>query len=178
MDEQVFWPLLEDAKCDATDDQHLVEMLTTKLTELPGKELFEYHDLYLRFIDAADKWPLWDAIYLINGGCGDDSWFDFRDFLISRGQTIYERTVSDPESLLDDKLDKYNEWPFGEYHYHSAAEAAYRIKLGRPDDYEISIPMNFKWSETAGQRIDTESESDIKKHFPRIWDWQQTLKDV
>ena len=171
MNEQSFWSALHDARYESRDDRHFRELLIKTLVRLSKSELFRFHELYLRFMDSADKWPLWDAIYLINGGCSDDSWFDFRDYLISRGRTVYQRIVSDPESLID-RLDKYNQWPFGEYHFHSAAENAYRIQKGSPDDCEISIPTKFKWTKTAGKRVDLENNAEIKKHFPRIWEWQ------
>ena len=38
---------------------------------------------------------------MINGGCSDDGFIDFRYGLISQGRDIYEAAVKDPDSLAD-----------------------------------------------------------------------------
>lgn len=42
---------------------------------------------------------LWGAAYIISGGCSDDGFHYFRDWLISEGQATYEAALADPESL-------------------------------------------------------------------------------
>ena len=41
-------------------------------------------------MDQAYSWPLWGAAYVINGGCSDDTFTDFRAALISRGRQAFE----------------------------------------------------------------------------------------
>jgi hypothetical protein len=45
--------------------------------------------------------PLWAAAYVINGGCSDDGFENFRSRLITQGRQVYERTVADPDTLAD-----------------------------------------------------------------------------
>jgi len=50
----------------------------------------------------AYTWDLWVVAWLCAGGlCSDDGFEYFRWWLISRGRQLYERAVSDPDSLVD-----------------------------------------------------------------------------
>jgi Protein of unknown function (DUF4240) len=52
-----------------------------------------------------EPWTPLLAAYVINGGCGDDSFQDFRASLIFRGRTSFRNAVTDPESLADKAID-------------------------------------------------------------------------
>lgn len=39
------------------------------------------------------------AAYVINGGCSDDGFIDFRSWLIAQGKAVYDAALADPESL-------------------------------------------------------------------------------
>ena len=49
----------------------------------------------------AYTWPLWGAAHLMEGGCSDDGFIDFRYGLISRGQQVFEAALADPDALAD-----------------------------------------------------------------------------
>jgi hypothetical protein len=42
---------------------------------------------------------------VINGGCSDDGFMDFRATLISMGRKFYERALADPDSLAATEFD-------------------------------------------------------------------------
>ena len=42
---------------------------------------------------------------MLHGGCGDDTFSDFRAYLISLGRQVYEAARADPDSLADVPLD-------------------------------------------------------------------------
>jgi len=94
---------------------------------------------------------------------GDDSFFYFQDFLVSRGQQVYERVLADPESLLDGLDPKSGEWPYREIHFRSAAMDVYEERNG------TDLPWTFQWSELSGTSIDYDDEEQVKRTFPRIW---------
>jgi hypothetical protein len=81
-----------DRKCD---------LLRVRLDKLNDQDLRDFIDHF----DAADAkaytWPLWGAAYVMNGGCSDDAFSDFRATLISLGRNVYEAALSDPDSLAD-----------------------------------------------------------------------------
>jgi hypothetical protein len=47
------------------------------------------------------RWDLWAAGKFVNGGMGEDSFSDFRGWIISRGRSVYERVQEEPDSLAD-----------------------------------------------------------------------------
>ena len=49
----------------------------------------------------ANRWDLWAAAHLALGGASDDSFLDFRNWLISHGRETYERASADPASIAD-----------------------------------------------------------------------------
>ncbi|HET9518281.1 MAG TPA: DUF4240 domain-containing protein, partial [Actinoplanes sp.] len=44
---------------------------------------------------------LWAAAYLINGGCSDEGFDDFRGWLVAQGREVVARAVREPDSLAE-----------------------------------------------------------------------------
>ena len=49
----------------------------------------------------AYRWDLWAAAYLIQGGCSDDGFEYFCDWLISLGKHRFEAALRNPDSLAE-----------------------------------------------------------------------------
>jgi Protein of unknown function (DUF4240) len=49
----------------------------------------------------AGRADLWGAAFILNGGCSDDGFNDFRGWLIAQGRTVYEAALENPDSLAD-----------------------------------------------------------------------------
>lgn len=92
-----FWKLIESTK-RSDPDEH-VEKLVGKLVKMDEKSIFEFGRHWDSFHTKAYMWALWGAAYIINGGCSDDGFIDFRSWLILQGEAIYSAALSDPESL-------------------------------------------------------------------------------
>jgi len=45
------------------------------------------------------SWELWGAAYVIGGGCSDDSFSDFRSWIISLGKEGYQLALEKPDDL-------------------------------------------------------------------------------
>ncbi len=54
----------------------------------------------LKRLDAY-RWNLWGVAHLICGYCRDDSFDDFRRWLISQGRQTFERVLQNPEAVID-----------------------------------------------------------------------------
>ena len=50
---------------------------------------------------ASGTQDLWAAAYLINGGCSDEGFDNFRGWLIAHGRDILARSVRSPDSLAE-----------------------------------------------------------------------------
>ena len=95
---------------------------------------------------------------------------DFRDYLISRGGRVYNRTMNDPETLLDDQLVN-GEWQYSQEYFQGIAD-------------EVAKEKNWtgvgNWFPTRranpGKMIDTGNEAEIKQAFPRVYKhWKQVM---
>jgi hypothetical protein len=128
MDEAQFWDIIESGgKKARTDPERQLAAVRKQLAKLPPEEVRDFHRLFNEKLTTAYSWDLWGAAYLINGGCSDDGFVYFRAWLISRGRTVYEAAIQNPDSLAgqtdpdrDDyefeelwglALDVYKEWP-------------------------------------------------------------------
>src|ERR1700683_4262441 len=97
-----FWNIVERVHAASSQDMDAkCKLLGQELRRLPPSEVesFEGHffDLWYR----AYNWEVWDAAYIINGGCSDDGFMDFRAVLISLGRSTYEEAINNADSLAD-----------------------------------------------------------------------------
>ena len=100
MDESTFWSLVETARAESAGAQpNQAERLRAMLEGLPPEEILEFERLFVRFHHQAYRWDLWAAAELIEGGCSDDGFSDFRAGLIALGREAYDKALAAPGSL-------------------------------------------------------------------------------
>jgi hypothetical protein len=100
MDDTAFWQLMADTRADAgnaTNKQS--DLLEQRLRRLPAKHIAEFERIRQGLDRQAYTYELWGAAYLIEDGCSDDCFRDFRGYLISLGRDPYEAALRDPDSL-------------------------------------------------------------------------------
>ena len=158
MKESRFWEIIQqahdkagpnmDEKCDA---------IKTALSNLPADEAIEFYRLFDSMMDRAYSWPLWAAAYIVNGGCSDDGFMDFRSSLISRGPTAFERVLSDPESLAEEEFDE-DSWFYEGYQY--AVTNGVKMAAGL-----IPAPTMQPPTEPSGQAW---KENEVYLLFPKL----------
>jgi len=107
MTESEFWQYAT-ANDLASDSDTLANELTAQLTPLDDHALatFDKH-FNLRMRDSY-TWELWGAAFIIAGCNSEFAFAEFRCWLISRGEAIFNQALKDPDSLstLDVVLDK------------------------------------------------------------------------
>ena len=83
MDTSHFWRLIEQSKTESGGIcTKQVAALTSILLELPADEIEEFDIIFYRFHAQAYRNDVWAAAYIMNGGCSDDGFLDFRSWLI------------------------------------------------------------------------------------------------
>ncbi len=160
-----FWSLIDKSRAIGQgDDNSQREALVQALRALEDSEIIEFSKQYHSHMVRSYRWDISNAVLLIEGYLGDDGFWDFMDFLVSRGKEVYERVLQDPESLLDHPLD------YDELYFSAAASEAYRLKRGLDIHDDLEIPGDYKWPEDLfGERIDDDDEEAIRERYPRIW---------
>jgi hypothetical protein len=159
MDEDQFWIIIQTAKTNANGDfEQQQEELAKELRKLTPDDIILFGNRFRYFRGQANTWELWGAIYIIHGGCGDDSFGDFREWVIGQGKEFYYQTIKEPETLVEVDTDKIEEVEWEGLGY--VPSAVFEELTGQ------DMPYLFQEkSETTGTEW---SEQDLKQLFPRL----------
>ncbi len=161
MDEQKFWDLIQSAHIQSNGDMDgKSQVIKESISKLSTEDATVFLDIFDSMMDKAYSWPLWGAAYVINGGCSDDSFTDFRSSLISRGKDKFIQAVTNPDSLADEKYDE-DLWFFEGFQY--AITEGVEENIGSSLDKTTSHP-----EEPSGEPWGEEPE-ELKTKYPRLW---------
>jgi hypothetical protein len=153
-----FWDIVEEVKKQSSDDwESRPENLKQVLMAQGIESIQQFHKDYYKKLSEAYRWDLWGAAYLINGGCSDDGFDYFLDFLISEGKEVYEAALKSPDSLAD--LDDIEGAELGSYRY--AINEAYE-ELANEEITDDDIEYHAR---PSGEEWD---EDDLDAMFPRL----------
>jgi hypothetical protein len=94
-----FWEHIRKTKRRDPDAQ--VEKLDKRLAKLPPEEIIDFLHWWDTMMREAYQYNLWGAAYLINGGCSDDGFEYFCNWLVLQGRDVFQAAVSNPDSLAD-----------------------------------------------------------------------------
>lgn len=154
MSPKEFWAVID--TCRTSPD------LERRLVELGFDTVVSFARTNLWLTRRAYSYDLWAAAYTIRGGCSDDSFMDFRDWLISRGQDVYEAAMADPESLAEDPCEPpfdglVSMAIFGAFEQGPDGQDAYyeRVYAGFPP---APRPSGEDWE-----------DEDLPARCPRLW---------
>ncbi|ANE53574.1 hypothetical protein SY85_17710 [Flavisolibacter tropicus] len=161
MDEGQFWRIIQTAKDSAIGDyEQQQEELANELRKLTLDNIILFGNRFRYFRGQANTWELWGAIYIIHGGCGDDSFNDFREWVIGQGSEFYYRTVNDPETLVDVDTAKIENVEWEGLSYVPAAVFEELTGQAMPYPYREKL-------ETTGNEWEEEGD-DLKQMFPKL----------
>lgn len=169
--EDKYWNIInESQKVDGAQDRQL-QFLKQKISQLNPIEIigFKLRTDYLLYQSYTSE--MWCAAHIMNGGCSDDGFEYFRNWIISQGKSAYYIALNNPDDLIqfyDPSLEFYR---FEELMY-----VALDVFLAKTNknmyDYiddahfktnEAHYPnLNFNWSE--------ENKVQIKTLCPKLYD--------
>ena len=158
MNEQKFWQLVETVKKEAGSNiESRPAVLQKRLSSLDPEEIQGFQQRYETLLLEANSWSLWGAAYVMNGGCSDDGFKYFRDWLISEGKETFKSAVANPDSLATVARREYFELESFGY----AALKAYAAKGAG----ELERDFKVEYAVTAG---DEWVESDLSRLLPAL----------
>jgi hypothetical protein len=161
MNEAQFWALIENSRDEdraCTEEQ--IEWLRSQLETFEPDQILAFATVYLGFFAKAYSWHLWDAAYLLFGGCSDDSFMDFRAGLIAQGQQLYTAILEQPDDLVSLFEDAEETILIGsDIQY--LAQKIYEAKTGLDMPLMLELPDN-----AAGEHLD---ESELEAQYPKLW---------
>ncbi len=171
LSEEDFWEIIADSNEGDGTLRTQEKLLKAAFEKLSKEELIGFHYLYFKFSTQSYSGDLWLVPTIILGGCSDD-WFDyFRDWLISRGKEVYYKALDNPDNLCDD----FDSIPEGEeptfegmgYVLQTVFEEKFGMEIYDAEElYDFEAVFNrkkviFRWS--------PEDEESMKKICPKTF---------
>jgi len=141
-----FWSVIESSKASSHSYEEQCKVLEQLLIE-KNFDIVQFDKDFRKVMNDAYTYKLWGAAYLINGGCSDDCFYDFRAWLVSQGEEFYKSVIKDPDILADAKIPQEDYWAGLQF----AADNAYFKKSGKHipviTDASATQPSGQKWEE-------------------------------
>jgi hypothetical protein len=178
VDHERFWSIVEAANATAGGDcRRQAELVAEALQALPVDEILAFDRIFSELRAVAYRVDLWGAASLINDGCSDDGFEDFRGWLIGRGRSVYEAALRDPDwlaSLPEVTGREDPHWPRLECQaLLSAWVLAYKAVTGEePSPWPSASPVR---QVLLGEDWDLGNDQELARRLPRLWSWYQQV---
>jgi hypothetical protein len=151
MTRERFWSIVAQVQGDEAQLEQVLSFLEPSEIESFQVHFDELHAL-------AYRWDLWGAAFIMEGGCSDDGFMDFRYALIALGREWFEAALKDPDSLCGADGLVSNEL------YGYAARKAYE----RASGHAMPSRVRARPTEPAGEHWDFSDERENRRRLPRI----------
>ncbi|MFE7839177.1 DUF4240 domain-containing protein [Streptomyces sp. NPDC057474] len=179
-----WWELIERGRRavgDRADDRDLPddplpEALTDVIATLERREIIDFYLKHIEVTDSAYRRPLWNAAYLIEGGCGDDGFMDFRDGLALLGRDTFTQAVADPDCLAGlpvvVRMSRGESGWVGFESLSRLVQDAYQKVQGETDSLDVAlqaaVPDMARPDKATGDDWDVEDDDEMRRHLPRL----------
>lgn len=173
LDENIYWELVESSLQNTNNQDDQEHYLIKEIGKLSPKEIIGFRLRTDKLLHDTYTSEMWCAAYIMNGGCSDDGFEYFRNWVISRGKDVYYKAKENPDSLIaavDADTDLYD---FESFWYVSLE--AFINKTGKDlydyiDDESVLNEGNYPAIEFNWKEEDPESMKKIcPKLFAALW---------
>jgi hypothetical protein len=97
-----FWAVIDRATADRPGSpDEVAQRATADLATRDPEEIVAWGRHLDKVMAASGKEDLWAAAYLINGGCSEEGFDNFRGWLIANGRDVVARAVREPDTLAE-----------------------------------------------------------------------------
>lgn len=185
MDITEFWSLIESAHAQAVDAEDddgkaVAVKLIGALADTSELDIFEYEQHFEHLHAALCRWDVWAAATLVNRGCSDDAFMDFRAGLITQGRTWYERILQDPDELAEHPevravADGRRSFALFQELVNYVAAHAYQELSGEEAEmsafyeaYDAFTGRSGPEPENMGEELDFEDPAQMRAKLPRL----------
>lgn len=171
LNEDLYWQIIDKSLKNTSDQNSQEQYLVNEIEKLTPVEMIGFRLRTDKLLYDTYNSEMWCAGYLINGGCSDDAFEYFRNWIISRGRDTYYKAKDNPDTLIEEVTDNTDEYEFESFWY--VALAAFKNKTQKAlYDYidnekfttkEGSYPQfEFTWEE--------EEPESMKMICPQLFD--------
>eukprot|EP00903_Cladosiphon_okamuranus_P001597 g1595.t1 len=156
MDEDLFWQLIEEGLVDQPLGERL-DTLLDRLAALKPAAIREFSKILHTLEARAYRTDIWALAYLLQGGCSDDAFEEFRGWLILQGREVFEAALEDPDNF---DVTLYTGPAGGTDSLYDAAAIAYDLRQGK-----AMKPVKLPKMVLSGPDLE---EEDFAAALPRI----------
>jgi len=174
MNEDIFWQLIEQSQnAQNSNFETQCVTLTELLTPYEPAEIITFENILRAKIEEASNFKVMAATFVVCSYISDDTYEDFRAWLVGQGKEKFYKAIKDPNYICDFLRPKQAEELGGEFMLFVAVNAylektdtddedAFYEMIDHPDEKEVSQ----KWPDNKEQ---------YRKLFPRLFDmfWNQ-----
>lgn len=162
LSEAAFWQLIAETRDAAGNDTgEQSSLLEDRLSKLAPPAIVEFARIRGQLDKRAYTWRMWGAARVIEDGCSDDCFRDFRGYVISLGRDAYANALGNPDSLASVAQDaETGDWEGADNvapdAYSSATDDDFPL-----DDSDLSGPP-------SGTSLDENDDGDLVRQYPRL----------
>ncbi len=165
--EDIFWNIIDTSIKRSNDIDEQEEILISELEKMSIQEMLSFKLRVEDLANAIHTSEMWCAGYLMNGGCSDDGFDYFKNWVISRGKEVYYKAKENPDNLSD----YYTEENEGEFEFESldyVAVDAFENKT-EEDLYDYMPERTFNRSDFEFN-WDEDDEESMKRICPKLFE--------
>ena len=173
LNEERFWDIVALSHKNSKNEYEQAESLVRQIETLLPKEIIGFRLRTDQLLYGSYNSELWCAAYIMNGGCSDDGFEYFRNWIISRGKDTYYRAKEDPDTLVSEVIEGTDYYEFEDFWY--VALKAFENKTGEDlyeyvsDDFRL-VEGNYPGFETSWEKGNPESMKALcPKLFEKLW---------
>lgn len=144
LEEDLYWRIIEKSLKNTSNQDDQEQFLIKEIANLTPTQMIGFRLRTDKLIYDTYNSEMWCAGYIMNGGCSDDLFEYFRNWIISRGKQTYYNAKQNPDNLVSELVEDAEFYEFESFWY--VALEAFQQKTGK-DLYEFIDYDNFKTSE-------------------------------
>ncbi len=174
LDEDQFWNIIEQSLKQSTSDEEQEENLVREVAKLSPQEMIGFRLKIDQLLYDSYNPEMWCAGYIIGGGCSDDGFEYFRNWVISRGKDVYYQAKENPDTLIQVISENQEEYDFESLWYVSIEAFGRRTGKDLHDyiDYDAFMakegnypPFEFNWTDEEPETM----RSICPQLFDKLW---------
>jgi hypothetical protein len=175
LNEDLYWQIIDRSLSGTRNQAGQTKFLIREIEKLTPTEMIGFRLRTDKLLYDTYSSEIWCAGYIMNGGCSDDMFEYFRNWIISRGKGTYYKAKDNPDSLIGEVKTNAEYYEFESFWY--VALDAFKHKTGKDlydfIDYDKFTTREGKYPqfEFTWEEENPESMQKIcPKLFESLWD--------
>ncbi len=171
LDEELYWSIIAKSLKQTKNQDDQEQYLIKEIDNLTPSQMIGFRLQTDKLLYDTYNSEMWCAGYIMNGGCSDDGFEYFRNWVISRGKETYYKAKENPDTLIDEVDSQLEAYDFESFWY--VALEAFKQKTGK-DLYDYIDDENFTTKEGNYPQFEftwqEENPESMKKICPKLFE--------